>query len=324
MSTQDDSWQVKWQFLINQIGTLIAKKGMKIVLMNVEAMRNTKKQFDKYMKTCQSVKDKYEIVVSTGLPGEERIFWPSQDVQFYIRDGDERIHATGNSQVIQEVLNTSKEPINTDVPDMDFWKYDKLTFHLDTFNYVDESKLFEEDFKLNLPQLLKKYQYQQTNEFEAKDNWYLLKFLFIGSYFQNLEGFGDLIGGIPKGLKIKCSCGDIIDLRWTLKGILEFPEYNHKHEYYLSISETCENCGTIICIYRERAVDTDAFFIPMRMFANFLDPSWNYSLKNMDLVAGWHDMFKRAASKDMERFQKLYSQDIIKFGTFLQGTEQNF
>lgn len=322
MSAKDDSWQVKWTFLINQIGGLIVTKGKKMVIMNVEAMRNVKKQFDKYMKTVESMKNQYEVVVSTSLPGEERIFWPSQDVQFYIRNGDEKIHSTGNSKVIQEILNVSGEPVNTDVPDMDFWMYDKFEYQLDSFNYVDRSKQLNSDYKVDVPELVKKYQYQQAQAFEAKEEWYLLKFLFIASYFHNLEGSGTIMGGIPKGLKIKCSCGDLIEQRWMLKGILEFPEYNHKHQYYLSISEMCINCGTIMCLYRDKAIDTEAFFIPMRMFANFLVPSWKYSLQNVDLVAGWHDMFKRAASKDMERFQKLYSQDIIKFGTFLQNMEK--
>lgn len=324
MSAQDDSWQVKWTFLINQMKHLIAKKGKKIVLINVEVMKNLKKQFEKYMKTCESVKNQFEVVVSTSLPGEERIFWPYQDVQFYIRDGDEKIHATGNSKVVQEVFNASDEPINTDIPDIDFWKHNKFIYHLDSFRYVDESRLFDKNFSLNLPQLIEKHQYQQTQELENKEYWYLLKFLFIGSYYQNLEGFGDLLGGVPKGLKIKCSCGDIVDQRWRLKGILEFPQYNHKQEYYLSISEICENCGTIMCIYRDRSLKIKDYFIPLRIFMNFLDLNWNYDFDNIDIVAGWQEIFKRAVSKDIERIQGLYPQDIIKFGMFLQEMERKF
>ena len=57
---------------------------------------------------------------------------------------------------------------------------------------------------------------------------------------------------------------------------------------------------------------------------NFLDPSWNNDIDNVDIVAGWQEIFKRAASKDMERIQRLYPQDIIKFGIFLQEMEQKF
>ncbi len=34
--------------------------------------------------------------------------------------------------------------------------------------------------------------------------------------------------------------------------------------------------------------------------------------------------FEGAASKDMEKIQRLYSQEIIKFGMFLQEMEQKF
>lgn len=42
------------------------------------------------------------------------------------------------------------------------------------------------------------------------------------------------------------------------------------------------------------------------------------------MVVAWQDIFKRAASKDMERIQKLYPQDVIKFGMFLQKMEKKF
>ena len=324
MTSQDDSWKEKWTFLIGRLKRLIAAEGKEMVLINVDAMKNPKEQFEKYLKACEKAKNQFEVVVSTGLPGEERIFWPNKDVQFYIRDNEEKIRATGDPKVIQEVLNVSDEPINTSVPDASFWNYDNFNYQLDSFSYVDESKLFDKDFSLNISELRDKYQYQQTREFENKNFWYLIKFLFIGSYFQNLESFGDLLGGVPKGLKIKCNCGDIVDQRWRLKGILEFPQYDHKQEYYLSVSEMCENCGTITCVYRDRSLNVEDYFIPLRIFTNFLAPNWDYDLDNVDMVAGWSEIFKRALSKDRDQVHRLYSQDVIKFGTFIREMEEKF
>ena len=126
------------------------------------------------------------------------------------------------------------------------------------------------------------------------------------------------MGGVPKGLKIKCNCGDVIDRRWNLKGIFEIPEYNYKHEYYLSISKKCDNCGKLLCIYRDRHLEIKDYFVPIRIYLNFLDPNWNHDFDNVEMVAAWQDIFKRAASKDMDRIQALFPQDIMRFRIFLQ------
>jgi len=96
---------IKWKFLIDKISHLIEREGKKMVILNVEAQIDSKRQFEQYKKTCESVKDRFEAVVSTSLPGEERIFWPYQDVQFYIKEGAEKIQSTGNLEVIQEILS---------------------------------------------------------------------------------------------------------------------------------------------------------------------------------------------------------------------------
>ncbi len=163
-------WELQWTFIINRIKDLIGKKGKKMVLINVETMKNFQKQFEKYKKTCNQNKNKFEVVVSTSLLREERIFWPYKNVQFYIRDGDERIHSTGNSKVIQKICNTSDELIKTDVLDIKFWKQGNFSFYLDNYRYVDESKLFDKDFNLNLPELIKKYRFQQTQKFGNKQS----------------------------------------------------------------------------------------------------------------------------------------------------------
>ena len=93
---------IKWQFIINRISQLISTEGKEIVVFNVEAERNAKRQFEKYHETCEIVKDKVEAVVTTSLPGEERIFWPNKNAQFYIREGEEKV-----PQDIEVVLKTS-------------------------------------------------------------------------------------------------------------------------------------------------------------------------------------------------------------------------
>jgi len=105
ITSVNKAWKVKFEFLIQRLGALVSKEGKKLVLINVEAERNPKKQFDKYMQTVELVRNKVECVVSTSLPGEERIFWPFYDVQFYIKDDKEAISSTGNPEIINRVFS---------------------------------------------------------------------------------------------------------------------------------------------------------------------------------------------------------------------------
>ena len=57
-----------------------------------------------YMATVEETKERMEVVVTTGLPGEERIFWSYGNVQFYIREGEEKVHITGNLDATQKIL----------------------------------------------------------------------------------------------------------------------------------------------------------------------------------------------------------------------------
>ena len=96
---------MKWTFLIERLKELIVGEGQEIVVFNVDAMWDTEEQYKKYMKVVDSMKNEFNAVVTTGLPGEERIFWPYHDVQFYIREGEEKIHCTGNNEIIQKIIN---------------------------------------------------------------------------------------------------------------------------------------------------------------------------------------------------------------------------
>ena len=95
---------VKWQFIIDKISRLISVEGKKIVIFNVEAERDPKSQFEKYQATCETVKHTFEAVVTTSLPGEERIFWPYRNAQFYIREGNEKVQSTGNFDVVKQIV----------------------------------------------------------------------------------------------------------------------------------------------------------------------------------------------------------------------------
>ncbi len=94
MNEQNKSWKVKWIYVIERLKELIAREGQEIVVFNVDAIRDADKQYNKYMNVVESMKNQMNAVVTTGLPGEERIFWPYQDAQFYIREGEEKIYCT--------------------------------------------------------------------------------------------------------------------------------------------------------------------------------------------------------------------------------------
>lgn len=105
MADSNNTWFVKWQYIIDKISQVIKNQGKEIIVFNVEAMPDPVEQFKRYELACETVKDKYEAVVTTSLPGEERIFWVYKDVQFYIREGEEKVHMTGNQENIQEILS---------------------------------------------------------------------------------------------------------------------------------------------------------------------------------------------------------------------------
>jgi len=102
----EEDWIIKWKIVIDKISHLIERDGKEMVILNVKAQIDSERQFEQYQKTCESVRDRFEAVVTTSILGEERIFWVYQDVQFYIKEGLEKIQSTGNIEVIQKILNT--------------------------------------------------------------------------------------------------------------------------------------------------------------------------------------------------------------------------
>ena len=97
---------VKWEYIIEKISRLISAEGKKIVVFNVKAERDAERQFEKYQNTCETVKDIFEAVVTASFPGEERIFWPFKDAQFYIREGEEKVQSTGNFENIKQIIGS--------------------------------------------------------------------------------------------------------------------------------------------------------------------------------------------------------------------------
>jgi hypothetical protein len=322
MSKTKVSWLVKWEIIIERLKKLIADHGKEIVIMNIEASRDVDRQFKAYLDTVERFKNHIGVVVTTSLPSEERIFWPSQDVQFYVKEDHDAIQSTGNAEVIQQVFNVSNKFVRSDSgPYFEFWQDLHINFHVDSFQYVDRARLFDHNYDLDTAALVEKYQVQQSRELQDKENWYLLKHFFIASQFSNLEGTGDLIGGVPKKLKIRCRCGKHLKQRWNLKGFFTLPEKNFKYPYYLRISEPCTECKTIICIFRSHIIGDEGIFRPLRIFMNFLDPSWNFQLNDTSMMEGWRHILHKSMKKAPNVVKDIYREDIIKFGMLFKKME---
>lgn len=106
MSSEDNlkGWMAKWNFIIDRISRLISAEGRKIVVFNVEAELNPEQHFKRYQIACETVKNTFEAVVTTSLSGEERIFWPYKNAQFYIREGEDKVSTTGDYESIRQIL----------------------------------------------------------------------------------------------------------------------------------------------------------------------------------------------------------------------------
>ena len=99
-------WTEKWIAIIKMISEYMEKTmGKKISVMNIKSGPDPQENYKRFIETCQVVKNCPEIVVTISLPGEERIFWVNQDVQFYIREGDPKLHATVSQEVLNKILN---------------------------------------------------------------------------------------------------------------------------------------------------------------------------------------------------------------------------
>ena len=99
-------WTVKWEYIIERIKLYMARKtGKELVVMNIEAGPDPNDNYKRFMEACQVVKSAYEVVVTVSLPGEERIFWVNQNIQFYILEDSEKVHVTGNQEIFKEIMS---------------------------------------------------------------------------------------------------------------------------------------------------------------------------------------------------------------------------
>lgn len=301
---KQEAWRIKFDFLFTRFEELIAQEGKQMVLVNVEAGGDPNKQYERYMHAVEIVRDKVDCVVSTSLPGEERIFWPFYDVQFYIVDGKKAISSTGDPAIIQRVFNTRVQELNTFIPEIGYWNSLDFSYQLDTTNYVNDQKLSRSEISLD---------YRHTKPFENEEWWYVLKFFFHASELSNLDGFGQIIGGVPKELKIKCDCERLLEVELYLKGIFRDPEQDFEHQYYLYISRECESCGKVVCIYRPRGPLCPHLLV----FMSHLLPDRKINMEDIEMVGLWQDAFKQGAVKNMVKFERAYSKDIIKFGEYI-------
>ena len=301
---KQEAWRIKFDFLLTRFKELIAQEGKQMVLVNIEAGEDFNKQYERYIHAVEIVRDKVECVVSTSLPGVERIFWPFYDVQFYIIDGKEAISSSGDPAVVQRVFSNGSQELNTFIPEIGYWNSLDFTYQLDTTNYVNEQKLSKGNINLD---------YRNIKPFENEEWWYVLKFFFHASELSNLDGFGNIIGGVPKELKIKCNCERLLEVELYLKGIFRDPEEDFEHQYYLYISHECESCGKVVCIYRPRGPLCPHLLVYM----SHLLPERKFNMEDIEMVGLWQDAFKQGAVKNMAKFERAYSKDVIKFGEYI-------
>ena len=50
---------------------------------------------------------------------------------------------------------------------------------------------------------------------------------------------------------------------------------------------------------------------------NHLAPEKNFKTTDIEMVSMWQDAFKKGAIKNMAAFERIYSEDIVKFGMFI-------
>lgn len=89
-SSSKEPFTQYFQAIIDQIRHLVAKEGKKIKVLNIKEGVDANEQFKKCEQLCKSVKNRLESVVTTSVPGEERIYWPYKNIQFSIRGGNQR------------------------------------------------------------------------------------------------------------------------------------------------------------------------------------------------------------------------------------------
>ncbi|MFX0133712.1 MAG: hypothetical protein ACFFDN_08715, partial [Candidatus Hodarchaeota archaeon] len=211
-----------------------------------------------------------------------------------------------------------------DIP-LDFWNNNSLVFEVDFKLYLKPNQTIDKkskDIDKIFDKLTSDYKVQKTRQFEQTDYWYLLKFFFIKSQFIRADptGIALLIGGVPSQLKIQCNCGTILDHDHWLRGVLIPPSgmpSGIPHEYYLRISEKCEECGKIICIYRPKS----GLYNALLMFLSFVPSlktlfpksTFNFDItKDEGFLVHWVTIIDELLQEDPESICSHFYEDILK------------
>jgi hypothetical protein len=241
-------------------------------------------------------------------------------VQFYFQYWDRSIHMTGNAEWMQRIMTKPGANPNTTVPDIEFWTDKNYIYHYDDSSYTERFTRGVEGM-LSVEEVMERYEHRQTVPFKNHEWWYLLKFLFIASWFQNMEGTSELIGEVPASLPLKCPCGELVEIELHLKGILKLPEEDYRHDYYLYIGHQCTKCGKTVCIYRPKQS-----ILPLLTI--FVDTESNagkrLNIEDLETAAGWQRIFKKAVEQDQQQIEKSYRDEILKFGAYLLKKQDEY
>ena len=98
------------------------------------------------------------------------------------------------------------------------------------------------------------------------------------------------------------------------------PEQDFDHQYYLYLSQECVSCGKKICVYRPRG----PYCPHLLAFMSHLVPEKKFKMTDIEMVSMWQDAFKRGLIKDIEQFQRIYSEDVLKFGSYIMAMSNKY
>lgn len=188
-----------------------------------------------------------------------------------------------------------KKPDNVNLP-LIFWKKEEFVYEFDLIDYTNVE-----------------IDYEQTSRFIDEQYWFLIKFLFILSQFTDLKSTHSnttQIWGVPKNLKIKCECGNLLDDEYWIKGRFippkELAGRLDKHLYNLRISQKCNKCGKRIIIYRSKSGKP---FTPLFYFIN---PSLlnSQDFNKAGLLFHWIVLFNLVLNMNISKMCRIFSKEI--------------
>ncbi|MEJ2251744.1 MAG: hypothetical protein P8Y97_19055, partial [Candidatus Lokiarchaeota archaeon] len=136
-----------------------------------------------------------------------------------------------SKEILSELFKPQKIPL-------DFWSNETILYAIDLSDYFDlflnttRTTLRNiKDDKSFLKKKGKKPKAAKVQLLNRREYWYLLKFFFIKSEYVKLgleskKAKDNIlqVGGIPKGTKIQCTCGKLIDDQLFVRGTYRMPK----------------------------------------------------------------------------------------------------